>query len=536
MQLQVSVGPPDGAGLRPVEIHARPEDLSNTTTPDTWTRHASGLLGISRDAERSSNSDDISKREIAHLAGAWPPVGAKPAQDSELYALLADRGLEYGPMFQGAGRIWRRGEELFAEVTLPEDRHEQGSLFQLHPALLDAALHPAVGLFEQTGEQVSLPFCWREVSVYREGASALRVRLSAAGKDAISLLIADEDGAMVASVGSLLLRPVASELLRRGSEGVNGRLLGIDWVSIPSAPKVPAEQWVLLGGEDSDLLGSLREAGMDVVCYSDLDSLVAAVRDGMSVPPVVLGRRVSHAEGLGLASAVRRAVRETHELIRAWLLHEELADSCLAIVTEGAVATRAGEDLPGLADSATWGLTRSAQSEHPDRLLLIDLEGGDGSGRLLACAVAGAIEGDESQVAIRAGALYAPRLGQAGSGALSPPAGVSEWRLEPAGTGALDDLRLVAAPEANKPLEPDEVRVAIRSAGLNFRDVMTALGIVPRGGEWDMIGNEAAGIVSEVGASVRAVVPGERVMGLFSGGFGPLGVTDRRQIVKVPHG
>ena len=76
------------------------------------------------------------------------------------------------------------------------------------------------------------------------------------------------------------------------------------------------------------------------------------------------------------------------------------------------------------------------------------------------------------------------------------PTGERAWRLE-AGGGTLEDLALVPCPQAAAPLAPGQVRVAVRAAGVNFRDVLMALGMIPGRGA---LGGEGAGVVLEVGA------------------------------------
>ena len=84
------------------------------------------------------------------------------------------------------------------------------------------------------------------------------------------------------------------------------------------------------------------------------------------------------------------------------------------------------------------------------------------------------------------------------------------------------------------PLGPGQVRVAVRAAGLNFRDVLIALGMYP--GEAGLLGSEVAGVVLEVGPGVEALAAGDRVLGLVRGRFGPVAVTDARLLARVPAG
>ncbi|MFF1797756.1 MDR/SDR family oxidoreductase, partial [Kitasatospora sp. NPDC058263] len=97
----------------------------------------------------------------------------------------------------------------------------------------------------------------------------------------------------------------------------------------------------------------------------------------------------------------------------------------------------------------------------------------------------------------------------------------------------LDSLALVPADTADRPLEPGQVRVAVRAAGLNFRDVLMALGMYP--GEV-VLGSEGAGIVTEVAPDVTEFASGDRVVGMFFHAFGPVAVADRRMIAPMPEG
>ena len=145
-----------------------------------------------------------------------------------------------------------------------------------------------------------------------------------------------------------------------------------------------------------------------------------------------------------------------------------------------------------------------------------------------------AVASGEPQLAIRAGQVLVPRLrAAAAADVLAPPAGSPAWRLAVARQGTLEGLALADDPQALAPLGPGQVRVAVRAAGLNFRDVVIALGMNP--GLGTRIGDEGAGTVIETGPGVATLTPGDRVMGAFSG-IGPVAVADHRMLVKVPAG
>ncbi len=217
------------------------------------------------------------------------------------------------------------------------------------------------------------------------------------------------------------------------------------------------------------------------------------------------------------------------ELLQGWIASKDLAESRLVFVTHGAVAASEGEE-PGLLQAALVGLLRSASSEHPGRFALLDVDGSEASWESLAAALAG----EEPEVALREGLRYAPRLARAGAGgSLAPPPGGTAWSLDSESPGTLESLVLRANPRAGEPLGRGQLRIAVHAAGLNFRDVLIALGIYPGHAP---IGSEGAGVVTEVGPDVEGLVVGDRVMGLFPDAFGPLVIGEREMLAKMPEG
>ncbi|MFI6134251.1 SDR family NAD(P)-dependent oxidoreductase, partial [Micromonospora sp. NPDC051141] len=198
------------------------------------------------------------------------------------------------------------------------------------------------------------------------------------------------------------------------------------------------------------------------------------------------------------------------------------------------VLTRGATDGSDLAAAAVWGLVRSAQSEHPHRFVLLDLDDDthrDELDRILTAVV----DSGESEIAVRAGVLYVRRLVRAGTGQLSLPGRDRlSWRLDVSEPGSLDNLTVVDCPGAVAPLAAGQVRVGVRAAGLNFRDVLVGLGMYPDPAA--VMGSEAAGVVLETAPDVTGVVVGDRVFGMFNGALGPVAVTDHRLLARIPQG
>ncbi|MFF2851895.1 type I polyketide synthase [Streptomyces sp. NPDC058001] len=490
--LQVRVGAEDDSGLRPVSVHSCTEDGQD------WIRHAHGVL----------TGDDTT--EAFDLA-AWPPADAEPVPLEGFYDGLTDSGYGYGPAFQGLRAAWRRGEELFAEVSLPEDEADGAPGFGLHPALLDAALHVGLADAEQGG-RVRLPFVWSGVSLFAQGASSVRVRLVPAGEDSVSVQLADVEGRPVASADALVTRLVAPGQFRHTSGGDQDSLFRIDWTPVPAGDEVAPDQWVVLdeGG-----------AGLDA------ESLPAFV-----VLPCGPGTAEAVFEAGGeLTHAAREATAKMLTVLQKWLSDERFSDSRLVVVTQGALGTAPNDAVPDLAHAPVWGLVRSAQTENPGRFVLVDLEPGTDVDAALADVLPGALGSGEPQMVVRVGQVLAARLTRSTTGAaLVPPVG-TPWRLDVTTPGTVENLALV--PCTPEPLGPLDVRIAVRAAGLNFRDVLIALGMYPDPGA---MGGEAAGVVTEVGSEVTGLGPGDRVMGIVPLSFGPDAVTDSRTTVRIPEG
>ena len=201
VRLQVVVGGPDRSGARTAGLYARPAG-----TEGPWTRHASGLLSPGQPLAPG----------LADVFASWPPPEAVPVEVAGWYEALAGQGYGYGPSFRGLRAAWRRGDEVFAEVALAPELAADAAGFGIHPALLDAVLH-AAGLTGDTPDadsgQVLLPFAWYGVRLAGPGTPVLRARLSRSGNGGLSLAAADGHGVPVASVDSLVFRPVAATAL-----------------------------------------------------------------------------------------------------------------------------------------------------------------------------------------------------------------------------------------------------------------------------------------------------------------------------------
>ncbi|MEU8702272.1 SDR family NAD(P)-dependent oxidoreductase [Streptomyces sp. NPDC048680] len=493
LTLRVTVRGADESGRRAVAVHSLADG--------DWTPHASGLLAPAEPADA--------------VEGQWPPAGALPVSLDGVYDRFAGRGFGYGPAFRGLRALWRRDGEVFAEAELDETIDAAG--FAVHPALLDAATQ-AVLAVEPDDAPVMLPFSWSRVTVRPSAARVLRVRAERVTDDEVRLTATGTDGVAVVEMAALRLRPASADQLRAAAAvGTRDSLFRVEWAT---AAPVAAARCAVVGGD---------VAGLDAPLHTTLAEVTPVPE--LVLAPVTTGAAVVADTAADAAADVvadtHRVTAEVLGLLREWLADERFAAARLAVVTRQAVAVRPGE-APDPAAAAVWGLVRSAQTEHPDRFLLVDTDGTAESLRAVPTV------GDEPQSALREGTLSVARLARAADDALRPPTGAEAWRVEVVRPGTIDGVEAVAAPAATAPLAPGQIRIAVRAAGLNFRDVLCALDMYPD--EVDAIGSEAAGTVVEIGTDVTDLAVGDRVLGMVPGGFGPLAVVDRRLVVPVPEG
>ncbi|WP_435138072.1 SDR family NAD(P)-dependent oxidoreductase, partial [Actinacidiphila sp. bgisy144] len=486
VQLQVHVGDSDGgSGRRTVVVSSREGE-------GEWVRNAVGELA------------PVGSEPVPAPLSVWPPAGAVAVDDA--YERLARRGYGYGPAFQGLRQVWQAGDTVYSEVELPQVIDSDAAGFGLHPALLDAALHGLLAAGAGNGDGgTELPFAWSGVRLLASDARRLRVAF-ASGPGGVSVTAFDGAGEPVLQVRSLALREASAGQLTGTGRQVRQSLFTVDWVPLP-AP------------QDSDT------------------AVVQWVRHGESagseVAPVVVAPVPTAPSGVSAPEAAQLAAATVLGWVQEWLADPETAGSRLVVWTQGAAT---GQDLAG---AAVVGLVRSAQSEHPGRVLLVDVDPTAGLDPArdtdVDTVLPLALGADEPEVRVSSGdegvVVFGRRLVRAGSGELVLPGG-SGWRVEVAEPGDLGSVAVVDAPEAGVALLPGQVRVGLRAAGVNFRDVVAGLGMVSDG---RAMGLEAAGVVLETGPGVDGLVVGRSVMGLVPG-WGPVGVVDSRLVAAVPRG
>nr|AAF62883.1 epoD [Sorangium cellulosum] len=511
--------------------------------------HARGVLRQTERAEVPARLDLAALR--ARLQASAPAAAT--------YAALAEMGLEYGPAFQGLVELWRGEGEALGRVRLPEAAGSPAAC-RLHPALLDACFHVS-SAFADRGE--ATPWVPVEIGSLRwfqrpSGELWCHARSVSHGKPtpdrrSTDFWVVDSTGAIVAEISGLVAQRLAGGVRRREED---------DWFMEPAweptavpGSEVTAGRWLLIGsggGLGAALYSALTEAGHSVVhatghgtSAAGLQALLTASFDGQAPTSVV-----------HLGSLDERGVLDADAPFDADALEESLVRGCdsvlwtvqavagagfrdpprLWLVTRGAQAIGAGD--VSVAQAPLLGLGRVIALEHAElRCARIDLDPARRDGEVDELLAELLADDAEEEVAFRGGerrvARLVRRLPETDCREKIEPAEGRPFRLEIDGSGVLDDLVLRAT--ERRPPGPGEVEIAVEAAGLNFLDVMRAMGIYPGPGDGPVaLGAECSGRIVAMGEGVESLRIGQDVVAVAPFSFGTHVTIDARMVAPRP--
>jgi phthiocerol/phenolphthiocerol synthesis type-I polyketide synthase C len=521
-----------------------------------WTLHAGATL---------QRGDASAGQPIVADADSVSTVDA-----DDLYGRLRDAGQQHGPAFQGIlGLEVLPSGAARAQVRLPSEAKAGSRRFVLHPVMLDVALQALGATTVATdlaggadaGSAVVLPVRFAGVRVYgdaTEGVSVLASLTPTADPDRLvgRVQLSGIDGRVLLDVDE-----VEMSVLRTGGAGdeVARHLFTVEWEPVELEPAVSGSGAVLLIGEhgvDEELLRTVqsglsgRVPAVESVSVSERAHVrTALTRKGMAWDAVVVllpARSVDEA----LSAQAQLDVAQSRTLLIAETVKTlsqvgSRNSPRLWIVTRGAQQVDIDEPVT-LAQASLRGIGRVLTFEHSElRPTLVDLEPeGLGSASALVDELVTGAGHDE--VALRGARRYVNRLVRvplSARGELAVQSRLVTVDLDRGGAvrlgvdkpGLLDALSVHVLKRAAP--GPGEVEVRVAAAGLNFSDVLKAMGLYPTlDGSAPVIGSECMGVVTAVGAGVDWVAEGQRVIAFGPGSFGSHVVTSADLVVPVPDG
>jgi myxalamid-type polyketide synthase MxaE and MxaD len=440
---------PDTGGEVSFRIFSRPG--GEEQADGSWTLHALGKIN------RDANDSDSRLME---------PTGPKQLQErcpeeisgEHCYLELREKGLEYGPRFQGLKQLWRCKGEALGLVQLPQVLESELEAYHLHPALLDACAQVLVAA-DSNNDRLLVPVGVNKVRFYKRPGARLwsHAQLEPEGEQPENEIVGDirlldEAGDVVAEALGLRLQSLDGNIQRVAPANPDDWIYLLQWQPEPhpeagraSQPTVPSSSgtWLIFAdkeGVGEALAALLAEAGERHVlvspgstyervdgghfriCPARLEYIRQLFNDvfGDGQPPC---RGVVHLWGLdtlpleeitaaSLEAEQRPGCGTVVSLVQEMVRTEWSEPPRLWLVTRGTQAVEGSPNPPTVSQATLWGLGRTIAQEQPAIWGgLIDLEPGalvDHDGSLLWQEVSN--PDGENQLAFRQGERYVARL------------------------------------------------------------------------------------------------------------------------------
>ncbi|WP_052061932.1 type I polyketide synthase [Rhodococcoides fascians] len=497
---------------------------------DASTLLASGTLRIRPPVEPE-------RLDVAELLASHPT----PLDTKDAYAKFHGAGVHHGAAFAAMTALHLSddtgtAQTVFAEVSLPATARSQVDAYSLHPVLMDGCLqtlasHPAlirdafptgVGSLRVHRNPHHARYCLAQLHHLDE-------QLAIGG---ITLL--DEDGTVVAEATGVRLATADRRLAER--------LLTVEWerADLP-APQTQAGRWLVLTEASTtdpltvDLAAAL---GNDIdirAFHTDSDALDA---DLAAHPPhqvVVLCAPPTNTADHDTAQRAQDRIRQLIELVRVLVERTDTHRPRLWVVTHDAQRVGSG-DGRNLEQTAVRGLCRVIGHEHPE-LGIRHLDVSSPAEPTLVAQILLA-DDDADEIALRDGELFLARLKVAplrDNERRHRPIrfGRDRYALAPQHAGDLGSLELVAT--TARPPAADEIEIAVEALGVNYADVLNAMGLYKTVDGAPMpFGFDCAGTVVSTGSSVTTFRPGDRVAAMHPGVFESFAVVPACKVNRLP--
>ena len=537
-------------------------DTAPSAADKGWRRHASGSLVPS---SREKPPTPASIQELRQQCSRSIAV-------ADHYSRMRVHGMDYGPAFQGIEELWCGAGQSLARLELPGHLAGDAECYILHPALLDACLQVlGANLTDGDEEVVYLPIALGQLEIWNRPCDSMWCHAvmhepGTGAADTVSgdLRLLDHSGQVVAVLQKLYLkRATRQAILDATGEATAGWLHRLEWrrVEGPAADATaPPGSWLILAdreGVGQALADRLRAAGGAATLVRPGAGNPAAGDDFLQVdaldpadfrrlldewsPPDGIRRGVIHLWGLDATPEERttpESLRDDQQLECGSVLHlvQALADRegdkpRLLLITRGAQAV--DQKVISPVQALLWGLGRVVASEHPDlRCTLVDLEPGEKKDMANIPLAELQADDPENQIAYRRDERYGARLVRWQDDGRAYPSADSLYQLQITARGVLDNLRLVEVPPQEP--GPGEVKIDVRATGLNFRDVLNALGMYP--GDPGPLGGECAGEVVAVGEGVTSLAVGQAVVAIAPGSFRSQVIAPAILVTPIPAG
>jgi acyl transferase domain-containing protein len=440
------------------------------------------------------------------------------------YAGFAERGLRYGKSFQAIRQLQQGASQSLAEISLEEAGASSAESFLVSPLVLDACLQAAAAA-QQPVENADtyLPIGIARLELFARPTSSVWSYATLEPRPdgeteppAMALDVCDPSGRLIVHVDGFSVRRVTKAALSASAYGdPKTWLYHVAWRPQARArgSAVPPATWLIVG----------RSSGLDSALRTQLQARAhqsLLVEDSVDVPEgtAPIAGVVVLLDGVTAATdADVSAADVVLSALQRWR-HPRLGSAHLWLVTCGAQAVGDRPAPLELAQSTVHGLARVIALERPElHCRTVDLDPARPQDEANELAEELLNAGADERIAFRVGTRYVARLQRwredTGS-RLTPPEGAA-FELGRSESGILENMALRPVPRRRP--GAGEVEIEVRASGLNFRDVLHALGLLGATGVVQPLGSECAGTVAAVGDGVHTLHVGDEVVALANG-------------------
>jgi acyl transferase domain-containing protein/NADPH:quinone reductase-like Zn-dependent oxidoreductase len=509
-----------------VSIHSRPRDARTS-----WTRHATARV---RRTLLAPPEEYVKLGDLDVRAANWLDAGT-------LYAMLKERGLDYGPKLRGVHWILRNESELLAGVQLPDTEAKRiaaDPTISLDPCWLDPCLQAMITLLPENDRRLFLPMGCRSVRFVgrfdpRQALfchAQIRKRTGDSVEGEIALI--DNGGRVLVRLTGVEFAALADQDELAQKPAWHDWTYDHAWREADETPAADAKSgWVLFvdrGEIGLELMRALERAGVnDVALVSAGDGFVQKTKTSFQIRPesaadaehlfaaLDTGRYPNAAYLWGLDAGAGGLSKDTHALLRTVLAFSAARGQALSVVTRDAQRADPKDKALGLAAAPLVGLVRVVAAEVPNlHVRSIDVDAkltASGGAEIERLAKELLAKTDDDEIALRDGHRFIRKLE-------AKPLGEWEEKSEAAPTEARQVFEIALDGSERRPrraarLAPGksemeiEVEVATLTRGTATRGKRSSVS------PWPI---EISGVVAAVGAEVTGYAVGQRVQALLA--------------------
>ncbi len=516
----------------------------NQTNEENWTLHTSGKIAVTQiNAIKQINITELQSQFTREIAVETH------------YLQCQERGITYGSSFRAIKQLWKKAEyAALGLINLPEQL--ETSTYQIHPVLLDACFQVIFAALPEG--KTYLPIGLESVQIYCPPSknlwSYVELRPHHNSQQILAdVYLYDEIGNLVGEISGLISKQASRKALLEEDKSWQDWLYEVQWQILERQKTVVTEKcdrsWLIfadksgLGQQLRTLLTAQNHKGILVFPGQEYQrnshhfqinpansahfhKLLAQLAEEHTLSNVIHLWSLDSIQDdeltiADLEAATKLGCGSTLHLVQA--LNANFQFPHLVLVTRGATAS-------GIAGSCLWGMGKTIALEHPElNCTNIDLEETPLQNEANELFAEIWHPQKETQIAFKGGKRTVARLVKSSFNQKTEFANTSNQLIIP-NRGSLDNLQWQSVPRSVPQF--GQIEIQVQATGLNFRDVLNALGLYP--GEAGALGLECAGTVVAIGGGVTNFQLGDRILAMTPGSFSQYVTIDANLVVSIP--